>query len=98
MSDRVAARRWAFLTNHAQVLACIAHDPGVRLSEISRAVGITEGAAHRIVTDLDAAGYITRERVGRRNQYTIQVDLALPDALAHGKSVGDLLAILTKNT
>ena len=49
---------WSFLTNHAQVLLCIAHDPGVRLREIGEAVGITERAAHRIVVELAAAGYI----------------------------------------
>jgi|SRR5665213_1895999 len=86
--------RWAFLTNHAQVLVCIAQDPGVRLREISDAVGITERAAHRIVTELDTAGYITRKREGRRNQYTIKPDRPLPDPLARGQKVGDLLAVL----
>jgi predicted transcriptional regulator len=86
--------RWRFLTNHARVLICIAHDPGVRLIEISERVGITERAAHRIVAELAAAGYITRTRNGRRNNYTIEADLPLPDALARGQRVGDLLAIL----
>ena len=54
-------RHWAFLTNHAQVLVCIAEEPGVRLRDISERVGITERAAHRIVTELAAAGYITRK-------------------------------------
>ena len=86
--------RWKFLTNHAGVLVCIAHDPGVLLREISERVGITERAAHRIVAELADAGYITRERQGRRNQYTIQPDLSLPDRLACGKRVGDLLGVL----
>lgn len=85
---------WRFLTNHAGVLVCIAHDPGVLLREISERVGITERAAHRIVAELATAGYITRERKGRRNQYTIQADSQLPDRLARGKRVGDLLAVL----
>jgi predicted transcriptional regulator len=87
--------RWKFLTNHARVLVCIAHDPGVLLREISDHVGITERAAHRIVTELADAGYITRERNGRRNQYTIQSGLPLPDRLVRVKRVGDLLTILT---
>jgi predicted transcriptional regulator len=87
--------RWKFLTNYAQVLVCIAHDPGVLLREISERVGITERAAHRIVTELAAAGYITRERNGRRNQYTIQSGLPLPDRLVRVEHVGDLLAVLT---
>jgi DNA-binding MarR family transcriptional regulator len=89
-------RRWGFLTNHARVLVCIAHDPGIRVREISEAVGITERAAHRIVAELDSAGYITRKRNGRRTQYTIQAHLPLPDPLARGEKVGDLLAVLAR--
>ncbi len=88
------APRWSFLTNHAQVLLCIAHDPGIRLREIGDTVGITERAAHRIVSELDGAGYVSRERKGRRNQYTIQSHLPLPDPLAGEQKLGDLLAIL----
>jgi DNA-binding Lrp family transcriptional regulator len=94
----VQAPRWKFLTNHAQVLACIAHDPGVLLREISERVGITERAAHRIVTELDEGGYITRERIGRRNQYTIQSGLPLPDRLGRVQRISDLLTILIGNT
>ena len=86
---------WSFLTNHAQVLLCIAHDPGIRLREIGEAVGITERAAHRIVVELADAGYISRARNGRRNHYTIQSHLPLPDPLASEQKIGDLLAILT---
>lgn len=86
---------WTFLTNHAQVLICIAGDPGIRLRDIGDRVHITERAAHRIVTELAAAGYITRERNGRRNHYTINVDVPLPDPVAREKNVGELLAVLT---
>jgi predicted ArsR family transcriptional regulator len=85
---------WSFLTNHAQVLLCIAHDTGVRLREIGEAVGITERAAHRIVVELAAAGYISRRRNGRRTHYTIKSHLPLPDPLAREQKIGDLLAIL----
>jgi DNA-binding transcriptional ArsR family regulator len=86
--------RWKFLTNHAQVLVCIAHDPGVLLREISERVGITERAAHRIVSELTDGGYITRERSGRRNQYTVQSGLPSPDRLGRVQRIGDLLTIL----
>ena len=59
---------WSFLTNHARVLVCIAHDPGVRLRDIAERVGITERTAFGIVTDLADAGYIVKERDGRRNR------------------------------
>src|ERR1700731_4155723 len=90
--------RWKFLTNHAQVLACIAHDPGALLREISERVGITERAAHRIVTELVDGGYITRERDGRRNHYTIQSGLPLPDRLGRVQRISDLLTILIGTT
>jgi hypothetical protein len=85
---------WSFLTNHALVLLCIAHDPGIRLRELGEAVGITERAAHRIVSELAAAGYIWRRRNGRRNHYAIQSHLPLPDPLAREQRIGDLLTIL----
>jgi predicted transcriptional regulator len=93
-----APPRWKFLTNHARVLVCIAHDPGVLLRQISERVGITERAAHRIVTELDDGGYITRERKGRRNQYTIQYGPQLPDRAGRIERVGDLLRILAGST
>ena len=89
-----AAPGWTFLTNHAQVLVCIADDPGVRLRDIGERVGITERAAHRIVTELAAAGYITRQRNGRRNRYTINTHLPLPDPVVREQNVGELLEIL----
>jgi DNA-binding IclR family transcriptional regulator len=88
------APAWSFLTNHAQVLLCIAQDPGIRLREIGEAVGITERAAHRIVAELADAGYISREREGRRNRYTIQAHLPVPDALAREQKIGDLLSVI----
>ena len=90
-----SAPNWTFLTNHAQVLVCIADDPGVRLREIGERVGITERAAHRIVVELAAAGYITRQRNGRRNQYTINAHLPVHDPIAREQNVGQLLEILT---
>jgi winged helix-turn-helix DNA-binding protein len=88
--------KWNFLTHHAQVLVCIAQDPGIRLRQIGDAVGITERAAHRIVSELDDAGYISRTRNGRRNNYTIQSHLPLPDPLARERKIGDFLAILVE--
>ncbi len=93
MVEKTAAG-WTFLTNNAQVLVCIAHDPGARLRDIGERVGITERAAHRIVAELVAAGYITRHRNGRRNHYTINAHLPLPDAVAREQSVGELLTVL----
>src|SRR5919197_3822369 len=87
-------RRWDFLTNHAHVLLCVADDPGIRLRDIAAAVGITERAAHKILSDLVDDGYVTRERTGRRNRYQVVPQLPLRHPLVRGREVGDLLQIL----
>jgi Winged helix-turn-helix DNA-binding len=92
--NRQTAPSWTFLTRHAQVLLCIADDPGIRLRDIGDRVGITERAAHRIVGELADAGYISRERRGRRNHYAVQPERPLPDAIARDRSVGSLLDVL----
>lgn len=71
-------------------MLCIAHDPSIRVREVGDTTGITERAAHRIVAESANAGYLTRKRDGRRNHYTIQSHLPLPDPLARGQKVGDL--------
>ena len=82
---------WTFLSNHAHVLLCIARDPVIRLRDIAAAVGITERAAQRIVSDLADAGYLTRERMGRRNRYAIHLELPLRHPLEADSPVGVLL-------
>ena len=87
---------WTFLTNHAHVLLCIAKDPHVRLREIAQCVGITERAAHRIVCELETAGYIKRHRVGARNAYDLHTDLPLRHELVEDVPVGEILKPLLK--
>ena len=87
---------WSFLTNHAQVLLCVARDPQMRLREIGDAVGITERAVHRIVVELETAAYLKRTRDGRRNRYEIARGLPLPDRLARNRNVDELLQVLSE--
>jgi uncharacterized membrane protein len=89
-----AAASWDFLTNHAHVLTCVAHDPGIRLRDIASAVGITERATHRILSELVEEGYVLREREGRRNRYQVVPELPLRHPLVQGREVGDLLKVL----
>jgi DNA-binding transcriptional ArsR family regulator len=91
-----ATARWDFLTNHAHVLICVAHDPGIRLRDIAAAVGITERAAHRILSELVEDGYVIRERAGRRNRYTVKPELPLRHPLVQEREVGDLLNVLLR--
>ena len=86
--------KWSFLTNHARVLVCIAHDPGVRLRDIAALVGITERSAYGIVTELATAGYVVKERDGRRNRYHVQAHLPLREAIGRERTVGEVLDLL----
>jgi Winged helix DNA-binding domain len=85
---------WTFLTNHARVLLCVAHDPGVRLRDIAGSLDITERSAFGIITDLVEAGYVVKEKDGRRNQYHIRAHLPLPEPTSQERTIGDLLALL----
>ena len=89
---------WGFLTNHGRVLLCIAHDPGVRLRDIAARLGITERSAHGIITDLAEAGYVVKQKDGRRNRYRIQAHLPLPEPGTREPAVGEVLAVLLGNT
>ena len=86
---------WGFLANHARVLLCIAHDPGMRLRDIAARLDITKRSAHGIVTDLTAAGYLVKQKDGRRNRYQIQAHLPLPEPASRERTVGEILALLT---
>jgi hypothetical protein len=88
------ATSWTFLTNHARVLLCISRDPGIRLRDIAARLGITERSAYGIVIDLTEAGYIVKEKAGRRNRYQIQAHLPLPEPSSRERTVGEVLALL----
>jgi DNA-binding IclR family transcriptional regulator len=96
----VVVAAWSFLTNHARVLVCIAHDPGARLRDIATAVGITERSAYAIVSDLTAAGYVVKDSHtdGRRNRYQIQTHLPLPEFIARERTIGEVLDLLVDTT
>lgn len=85
---------WSFLTNHARALLCIAHDPGVRLRDIATTVGITERTAYGLIVDLTEAGYVVKEKAGRRNQYHIQEHLPLRESISRERTIGEVLDLL----
>ena len=85
---------WSFLTSHARVLMCIAHDPGARLRDIAASLGITERSAYGIVAELAEAGYVVKQKDGRRNRYQIQAHLPLPEPTSRERTVGEILALL----
>ena len=86
--------RWTFLTNHLLVLACLTRDPELRIRDIADLIGITERATVQILSQLEAAGYLTKTRVGRRNHYTVHGELPLRHPLNNGCQVGELLRVI----
>ena len=94
MSSENTEKPWRFVTNHTQVLLCIARDPDVRLRDVAEMVGITERAAQRIVRDLVDSGFITRERVGRRSRYIVDSSRAMRHEAQTDHQIGELLEAL----
>jgi DNA-binding IclR family transcriptional regulator len=86
---------WTFLTNHAQVLLCIAQNPQMTSKEIAAHVGITERAVQRLLDDLAKADYISRTRDGRRNVYEIHPERPMRHPAQQGRAIRDLLDLLT---
>lgn len=91
----MALSDWTFLTNHAQVLLCIAQAERITAREIGERVGITERAVQRILQELEEAGYITRYREGRSNTYKIHPELPMRHPAQRGLAVKALLDTLT---
>jgi DNA-binding IclR family transcriptional regulator len=85
---------WSFLTNHARALVWIAHDPGARLRDIAAALDITERTAFGIMADLADAGYVVKQKDGRRNRYQIQTHLPLRESVTRERTIGEVLDLL----
>ena len=86
------------MTNHSHVLLCIAEDPDVLLREVALQVGITERATQRIVAELEEAGYLSHDKVGRRNRYQVHAELPLRHPLEDHLEIGALLRVLTADS
>ena len=85
---------WGFLTNHARALLFIAHDPEARLRDLAVSLDVTERTAYGIVADLTEAGYVVKEKDGRRNRYHIQEHLPLRDSISRQRTIGEVLDLL----
>jgi len=94
MSSLDGEKSWRLLSNHTQVLLCIQRDPDVRVRDIAQMVGITERAAQRIVADLIESGYVESDRIGRRNHYRVNTDIAMRHPAQEGHDIGELLRLL----
>jgi DNA-binding MarR family transcriptional regulator len=94
MSRPSPEKPWTFVTNHTQALLAISRDGDLRLRDLALIVGITERAAQRIVADLIEGGYVTRERVGRRNHYVVNPEIKMRHPAQREQDVGTLLEVL----
>lgn len=90
------AAGWTFLTNHTHVVVCLHADPALRIREIADRVGITERAVQRILSDLEAAGVIEKEREGRRNHYRVHLESRLRHPLEREATLSDVLSVLRR--
>jgi DNA-binding transcriptional ArsR family regulator len=91
-------KSWTFLTNHAQVLICLAETHDIRLRDVAERIGITERATQRILADLVEAGYVKTIRVGRRNHYTVDHEHAMRHTAQIGHEIGALLTALSTDS
>jgi DNA-binding IclR family transcriptional regulator len=91
-------RTWTFLTNHARVLLFLAHNPGARLRDLAAVLDITERTGFGIVTDLAEAGYLVKEKHGRRNRYKVQGHLSLRESISPKRTIGEVLDLLVERT
>ncbi len=94
MSSSDSKHTWRFLSNHTQVMLCLHRNPDARFRDLAQSIGITERSAQGIVSDLIEAGYITREKIGRRNRYTVNPDVAMRHPAQGGHDIGELLELL----
>ena len=94
MYSRPPMGDWSFLTNHARALLFIARDPDARLRDVAAALEVTERTAFGIVADLTEAGYVVKEKDGRRNRYHIQAHLPLRGSIIRERTIGEVLDLL----
>ena len=90
--------RWTFITNHGLILSYISHNQRSTAREIAGHVGVTERTTHKIISDLEVAGYIERRKSGRRNEYRVESDLPLRHHTKQDILVSELLEVLTAKT
>lgn len=96
--DRDTRAPWTFLTNHSHVLLCIAKDPSIRMRDVAEQVGVTERAVQRIVSELEEAGYLHRERDGRQNRYEVRSNLPFRHPVERDCEVSALIKIVLDAT
>lgn len=91
----VADKRWTFLSNHGHLLLCLANNADTKVRDLAIDIGITERAVLGIISDLETAGYISIEKIGRRNKYKVNKNLTFRHELESHKKIGDLIRVFS---
>jgi DNA-binding MarR family transcriptional regulator len=86
-------RDWTFLSNHGHVMVYLGRHQECLVRDIAADVGITERRAQTILSDLEAAGYISITREGRRNIYTLNSRMKFRHPAEANKPISALLKI-----
>lgn len=89
-------REWGFLTNHARAMLLVAQEPSTRLRDIAAALDVTERTAYDLMTDLTEAGYLVKEKDGRRNRYHVQAHLPLRDTIGRERRIGEIIDLFVE--
>lgn len=96
--DDTPSREWTFLSNHGHVLVFLSREPGARIRDIADSVGVTERTTQAILSELEADGYVTKEKIGRRNSYIVHPEKRFRHQAESSKPVGDLLKIFARQS
>ena len=91
--SRASGHAWTLLTSHGRVLLLIAANPQIKVREIAEQAQITERAASGITADLEDAGYLTKQRHGRRTTYAVHPEVAFRHPAESDHRVGELIDV-----
>jgi DNA-binding MarR family transcriptional regulator len=97
MSHEAHEGHWTLLTNHGRILLLIAREPNARIRDLASAAGVTERTAQAIVTDLERAGYVVKQRLGRRNIYAVNSRQPFRHEAESGHNVGELIDVFSEH-
>ena len=88
---------WTFITNHCRLLAYLTKYPKASAQEIAFATGLSLRGVCKIIEELKVGGYVSWQKEGRRNHYTVHADQPMRYGLEKGCKVGDVLTAVGCN-
>ena len=76
-------QKWDLLSNHGAVLLLVGKEGRITARAVAARLDLTERSVMRIVQDLVGGGLLTKKKIGRRNEYTVNLSARLrgPDVM-----------------